>query len=218
MELKIGTQLILEPTHTEKVERFRCKVVEQMEDMLFIDYPINVATKKTVFLLDGTQFRATFLTENKQSFAFNTEVLGRRSGNIPMIMLVRPSKEEFIKIQRREYVRVDTPADVAVNFDNQTYQFVTHDISAGGIALNLNRIVNFKDGDMVNLTIVLPFSNGEIKYIQTDARIVRIFDRDNLKIASIQFSDTDEMDQQLIVRFCFERQLIIRKKEMNTEY
>lgn len=216
MELKIGTQLILEPTHTEKVERFRCKVVEKTEDMLFIDYPINVATKKTVFLLDGTQFRATFLTENKQSFAFNTEVLGRRSGNIPMIMLVRPSKEEFIKIQRREYVRVDTPADVAVNFDNQTYQFVTHDISAGGIALNLNRIVNFKDGDLVNLTIVLPFSNGEIKYIQTDARIVRIFDRDNLKIASIQFSDTDEMDQQLIVRFCFERQLIIRKKEMNT--
>lgn len=218
MELKIGTQLILEPTHTEKVERFRCKVVEKTEDMLFIDYPINVATKKTVFLLDGTQFRATFLTENKQSFAFNTEVLGRRSGNIPMIMLVRPSKEEFIKIQRREYVRVDTPADVAVNFDNQTYQFVTHDISAGGIALNLNRIVNFKDGDLVNLTIVLPFSNGEIKYIQTDARIVRIFDRDNLKIASIQFSDTDEIDQQLIVRFCFERQLIIRKKEMNTEY
>lgn len=216
MELKIGTQLILEPTHTEKVERFRCKVVEKTEDMLFIDYPINVATKKTVFLLDGTQFRATFLTENKQSFAFNTEVLGRRSGNIPMIMLVRPSKEEFIKIQRREYVRVDTPADVAVNFDNQTYQFVTHDISAGGIALNLNRIVNFKDGDLVNLTIVLPFSNGEIKYIQTDARIVRIFDRDNLKIASIQFSDTDEIDQQLIVRFCFERQLIIRKKEMNT--
>lgn len=218
MELKIGTQLILEPTHTEKVERFRCKVVEKTEDMLFIDYPINVATKKTVFLLDGTQFRATFLTENKQSFAFNTEVLGRRSGNIPMIMLVRPSKEEFIKIQRREYVRVDTPADVAVNFDNQTYQFVTHDISAGGIALNLNRIVNFKDGDLVNLTIVLPFSNGEIKYIQTDSRIVRIFDRDNLKIASIQFSDTDEIDQQLIVRFCFERQLIIRKKEMNTEY
>lgn len=49
MEIKIGTQLQLEPTYTDRVEKFRCKVVEQQEHILYIDYPVNMATKKTAF-------------------------------------------------------------------------------------------------------------------------------------------------------------------------
>ena len=218
MELKIGTILTLEPTYTENVEKFRCKVVEQQGDVLYIDYPVNVKTKKTAFLLDGAQFRVTFHTEDKQSFAFNTEVLGRKAGNIPMIMLACPPKEDFIKIQRREFVRVETPVDIAVHFQDHFYQFITEDISAGGIALILKGQVNFQEGDTVELTIVLPFSNGEIRYVQTDAIIISIFERDHKQIASIQFKDADDLDKQHLVRFCFERQLILRKKEMNETF
>ncbi|MEK4228996.1 flagellar brake protein [Solibacillus sp. FSL H8-0538] len=215
MELKIGTLLTLEPTYTERIEKFRCKVVEQEENVIYIDYPTNVMTKKTAFLVDGAQFRVSFHTEDKQSFAFNTEVLGRRAGNIPMILLACPPEEEFIKIQRREYVRVETPVDIALEHNGRFYQFVAEDISAGGTALHLKSLVDFKDGDYVRLMIVLPFSNGDMRYVQTDAVIIRIFERDEAHIASVQFTDTDELDKQHIVRFCFERQLIIRKKEMN---
>lgn len=62
---------------------------------------------------------------------------------------------------------------------------------------------------------MLPFTNGEIRYVETEAVIVRIFERDGVQIASIRFTDTDEVDQQHIVRFCFERQVLIRKKELN---
>ena len=215
MEIKIGTMLILEPTYTERVEKFRCKVVEQKDGVIYIDYPINTITKKTAFLIDGAQFRVTFNDESKQSFAFNTEVLGRKKGNIPMIMLSCPPDEEFIKIQRREFVRVETSVDVAVEYDNQFTQLVADDISAGGVLLNLTKPVNFEDGDTVRLTIVLPYTNNEIRYIQTDALVVTIFERENRKFASIQFTDTDDIDKQYIVRFCFERQLQIRKKELN---
>lgn len=216
MELKIGTMLILEPTYTDNVERLRCKVVEQSDHAIYIDYPVNTVTKRTAFLVDGAQFRATFLTEAKQSFAFNTEVLGRKQGNIPMIMLAVPPEEEFIKIQRREYVRVETGVDVALEYDGRFSQFVTEDISAGGILLNLNQPASFKDGDIVPLTIVLPYMNGDIRYVITEARVVRVFERDGKRFASMQFKDTDDLDKQYIVRFCFERQLQIRRKEMNT--
>ena len=215
MELKLGTTLTLEPTYTERFEKLRCRVVEQEDGIIYIDYPINVATKKTAFLVDGSQFRVTFQTEAKQSFAFTTTVLGRKSGNIPMIKLSCPSDEDIIKIQRREYVRVVTPVDIAIEFNDNFYQFVAEDISAGGIAILINQPIPFVDGDAVRLTIVLPFSNGDMRYVQTEAYIVRIFERDNVKIASIQFTDTDDIDKQHIVRFCFERQLKIRKKEMN---
>ena len=215
MEIKIGTMLILEPTYTERVEKFRCKVVEQKDGVIYIDYPINTITKKTAFLIDGAQFRVTFNDESKQSFAFSTEILGRKKGNIPMIRLSCPPKDEFIKIQRREFVRVETPVDVALEYDNRFIQLVAEDISAGGVLLPLREAINFKEGDTVRLTIVLPYTNNEIRYVQTDALVVTIFERKNRILASLQFTDTDDMDKQYIVRFCFERQLQIRKKELN---
>ena len=215
MEFKLGTTLILEPTYTERVEKFRCKVVEQKDGLIYIDYPTNIITKKTAFLIDGAQFRATFNDESKQSFAFNTEVLGRRKGNIPMITLSCPPDDEFIKIQRREFVRVETPVDVAVECNNCFTQLVATDISAGGMLLALQSSFNFEEGDTVRLTIVLPYTNSEIRYVQTDALVVNIFERDFRKFASLQFTDTDDIDKQYIVRFCFERQLQIRKKEVN---
>jgi len=215
MEIKIGTLLQLEPTYTERVEKFRCKVVEQKDNILYIDYPINIVTKKTAFLIDGSEFRATFRTEDKQSFAFNTEVIGRKAGNIPMIMLHCPKAEDFIKIQRREYVRVETPVDVAIQFKDYKYQLVTTDISAGGLAVMLKGEVAFKDDDEVKLTIVLPYANGDVKYVITEATIVRIFEKDDKTIATIRLIDTDDVDQQHIVRFCFERQLVNRRKELN---
>ena len=214
MEIKIGTMLILEPTYTERIEKLRCKVVEQQDGIIYIDYPTNTITKKTAFLIDGAQFRVTFNDENKQSFAFNTEVLGRRKGTIPMIMLSCPPDDEFIKIQRREFVRVQTPVDVAVECDNTFTQLVSEDISAGGVLLTLTKPVNFKNGDHVRLTIVLPYTNNEIRYIQTEALVTTIFERDNRTFASVQFTDTDDTDKQYIVRFCFERQLQIRNKEL----
>ena len=215
MDLKIGTILTLEPTYTERVEKFRCRVVEQGENIIYIDYPVNVVTKKTSFLVDGAQFRVTFMSESKQSFAFNTEVLGRKGGTVPMIILSCPSSEEFLKIQRREYVRVETKVDVSIEYDGRFTPLVTEDLSAGGLAVILSRPVNFREGDEVKLTIVLPYSNGDIKYVQTSAVIVRIFEKGEIRLASIQFTDTDDIDKQHIVRLCFERQLQLRKKELN---
>lgn len=213
MKIKIGTILTLEPTYTERVEKYRCKVVEQIDHIIFIDYPINTVTKKTAYLVDGAQFRASFHNDDNLSFAFNTEVLGRKVNNIPMIMLSCPPDNEFIKIQRREFVRVTTTVDVAVQFNNQFSQFVTADISAGGLALKLVNDAPFQAGDRLHLTIVLPYSNGEIRYVLSEANVVRIFQKDQLHLASLQFIDTDDIDKQFLVRFCFERQLLIRKKE-----
>ncbi|MEK4424745.1 flagellar brake protein [Solibacillus sp. FSL K6-1523] len=215
MELKIGTHLTLEPIYTELVEKFRCRIVEQQDNVIFIDYPVNVLTKKIAFLVDGAQFRVTFSTDSKENYAFNTEVLGRKAGNVQMIMLSLPPKEGFLKVQRREYVRIETPVDVAIEFNNQFYQFVAEDISAGGTAIHIKSPVGFDEGDRVKMVVVLPFTNGDVSYVETDAIIVRIFDRDEIRIASVHFTDTDDVDQQHIVRFCFERQLLFRKKELN---
>lgn len=215
MKIKLGTNLILEPTFTDKAEKYRCKVVDLDEQFIYVDYPIDTNTNRTAFFIDGAQLRASYVEESKSAFAFQTEVLGKRNGQIPMIKLLYPGDSEIIKIQRRDFVRVTTALDISIQFEDEKYQFVTDDLSAGGTAVILNREVRFKEGDEISLLIPLAFNNGDIKYVTTTAAVVRIWERGQQHIASLQFTDTDDLDKQQIVRFCFERQLSLRKREMN---
>ncbi len=212
MKPKVGTILTLEPTYSDTLEKFRCKVVEERENTILIDYPTNTLTKKTSFLMEGAQLRASFVEDAIAAYDFKTEVLGRVHRNIPMIILSFPGNEHVIKVQRREFVRVDTPVDMAVEFEGNFSQFVAEDISAGGSAIIINQPVTFKEGSIILLTIALPFTNGDVKYIHTKALVVRFWMKGEIRLASIQFVDTDDVDKQQIVRFCFDRQLLMRRK------
>lgn len=217
MEFKIGTNLTLETINQDTPERYSCRVVDVLDGEIFIDYPIHNVTKRTVYLNVGDTFRVTFIDDKKVAHAFFTTILGRKKANIPMIRLAAPSDEDIEKIQRREYVRVETAIDVAMRYDNQFYQFVTADVSAGGIAIYLNRLLPLKPDDEVELTLVLPFAKEEdgTQYVHVTGRIIRIIEKDEQKIVPIQFVDTDEVDRKIITRFCFERQLINYRKEMS---
>ncbi|WP_339249964.1 flagellar brake domain-containing protein [Sporosarcina sp. FSL W8-0480] len=212
MFLSIGTTLtIVKVDREEKNEQFKSKVVDAGENFVMIDYPVNVETNRTTFLIDGTKLNVTFV-RNNVSYLFKTEVTGRANKGIPMLKISYPGDQMLTKIQRREFVRVETAVDVAVGYRGVFQQFVADDISAGGIALNLGPNDTFEDGEKVRLTIALPFMNDEIKYIKTDAKTIRTWKKNERDIASLQFVETTPKDRQNIIRFCFERQLQARNE------
>lgn len=215
MDIKLGTNLVLDAFDEETDERFKCKVVDQRDNMLFIDYPVSTTTHRTAFLVEGTRLRVSYVDELKIGYAFRTSVIGRKKGNIPTIQLILPADEEFQKIQRREYVRVETPVDVAIYRNNTFTQYVAEDISAGGLAILASSLTEFKELEKVELTIALPFEdrNEGVRYVETTAEVIRVIERDEMFVAPLKFTETDDIDKQLIIRFCFERQLQIRKKE-----
>lgn len=214
MKLKVGTTLVIETNFTETTEHYKCRVVEIDEDSncIMIDYPIHIKTKKTAFFIEGTQLHVNFTENSNAAYAFRTEILERVRKNIPMLKLSYPGDDQLIKIQRREYVRVETPVDVSVNFHGDVYQFVADDISAGGMAILLDRAIHFKENDVIDLLIVLPYANGDLKYVRTVAHVIRIAEKSGRHVASLQFDGIEDTDRQYIVRFCFERQLLNRKK------
>ncbi|MGE7636833.1 flagellar brake protein [Peribacillus frigoritolerans] len=70
---------------------------------LFLDFPIDVETGKIAFLMDGTQFNVTFSNEKEQAvYVFESEVPGKVKGRIPMMQLLLPEAETFVKIQWRQ--------------------------------------------------------------------------------------------------------------------
>lgn len=210
MRLEVGTIIIIEKDFTDDGEKYKSRVVDSGEDFVLIDYPTHIETGKTAYFMNGTQLYVSFTDKLKLSYAFKTEINGREKSNIPMLKIYYPGDDQLIKIQRREYVRVETPIDVAVLKDNNKVQLVAEDISAGGIALNLRSVISFEENDVVSLYVVLPFTNRDPVYIQTEGEIVRIWEDSGKNIASIKFDGISPDNRQQIVRFCFERQLQMR--------
>lgn len=56
----------------------KCKLVDQEENILYIDFPINSKTGKTVFLTDGTELVATFVNSEKNRINFVLKFLARK--------------------------------------------------------------------------------------------------------------------------------------------
>lgn len=210
MLLTIGAIIVIEKDFTEDGEKYKSRVVDSGENFVMIDYPTHIETGKTAYFMNGTQLFVSFTDKLKISYAFKTEVSGRENQNIPMLKLIYPGDEQLIKIQRREYVRVETPIDVAVVKEGNKAQLVAEDISAGGIALNIRNSEAYEELDIVSLYIVLSFINREPVYIQAEGEIVRIWEDKGKNIASVKFGEISSENRQHIVRFCFERQLQTR--------
>ena len=216
MRLSIGTNLQIEEDYTEEKETFRSRVVDYgSETEIHIDYPINNVTNRTSFFLDGTELYVTFVDEQKISYAFRSKVMGRVKGQVPMMKITYPGDDQLIKIQRREFVRVETSVDVTLETEKgEKAQLITSDISAGGVALNIRNLDYLQVNDIVQLTLVLPFIKAGIEYGTVKAEIVRIWEDNGRNLASFRFVDIDERLRQHIVRFCFECQLEQRNERL----
>lgn len=215
--LNIGDTLYLEIKYSDEREKFKSRVVDKRGNQVFIDYPTSEKTGRTAFFLDGTELKVSFYAKDNAVYMFDSEIIGRKKENIPMIIISYPGNDKLIRIQRREYVRIDATVDIAVhpvNNDFKPFTTVTVDISAGGAAIILPPNHKFKPQTDLMCYLVLPLSNGEYFYIKAHSKIIRIISgtmgsRDK---APIQFIDLKETQIQQITRFCFERQLSERKR------
>lgn len=201
---------------TDSSERYKCRLVEYNEKELYIDYPIHLETNKAVFLVNGTQLRGSFVTNEGISYLFDTEIIGRLKQNIPMLILPFPTKDQLIKIQRRQYVRVAACIDIAIHpIPNEYMPFtsITIDISAGGAAVLVPKTIDLAEDILAELILVLSLQNGEYYYPKLRGKLIKVldFDEKNNKLI-IQFVDVSPKNRQLLLRYCYDIQLSYKKK------
>ncbi|ADU30110.1 flagellar brake protein [Evansella cellulosilytica] len=214
--IKVGTTIFLELNPVEENKRYRSKILDYEDNKIFIDFPVDENTKKPHFFLEGTEFRAWFLGKDEAIYLFHTEVVGKIERKMPMLLLKDPGIENYRRIQRRQYVRIESAVDVAVHPVQQHFEpftTVTLDISGGGMAILLPEAHTLQPNIEITVWLPLHFKVGDMAYIKCSAKIVRIIKESGREKASLQFSQISEIERQKIVRFCFEKQLAIRKKE-----
>lgn len=217
--LKIGDTIILESRNEKEVHEYKSKVTEIFSDRIYIDYPVNKKTGKTVYLINGMQFKASFVGKDESLYLFDTEVTGKVREPIPMLVLSYPGDGKLVRIQRRQYVRVEANVDIAIHpLHGELLPFatITTDISAGGAAIVLpERAAALLPGTVVEAWLVLHMKSGDYHYMKIPCKVIRVFQVEGSHVykASLQFLEIEPKERVLLIRYSFERQLELRKKE-----
>ncbi len=170
----------------------------------------------------GTELTASFINKEQHAYSFQTVVTVRVKEKIPLLSITYPGDHKLNRIQRREYVRVETTLDVAVHpLENEFLPFkaVTTDISAGGAALLIPKSTILNQGQEVVVWFSLPFHDEEIDYIKVRGKILRFIQVENERFYKVplQFFNIDELTRQKLIRFCFQQQIIMRRKGLMAE-
>ncbi|MEH6945141.1 flagellar brake protein [Bacillus sp. JJ722] len=215
--MKIGNFVLLKIKNGTEIEEYKSKVLEIERDSFCIDIPQNIRTLKSNALPKDVTIDLTYLTTDGNVFEFKTRVIGKKNSGVNMVELHYPSQEKHEKIQRRQFVRVNVPVDVAIHCPKNTITaFVSHteDISAGGIAVFIPNNVEVKPNQIIDVWLALLFNSGEFKYLKFKSRVIRVLERDEFtqNIMTIEFTDISKGDRQLLIRYCFEKQLQLRDK------
>lgn len=217
--MKLGTILQLEVIQSrkkgsDKDNKYRCKLIDKNEQCIFIDFPVNIKSKKTAVFAKGTVFDITFVGDDEMIYKFRSKLITKIKGEIPSLAIQKP--DNVHRIQRRNFIRVETVVDVAVHSDQNLFSpfiTVTNDIGAGGLSLIVPRNQPII-GDLVELWLVLPMSKGSFLYPNIRAKLVhQEKERNEITIASVQFLTLDTKMEQSLIQFCFEKQREARKKQ-----
>ena len=214
--LTIGVTIMLEKSHSNQPETYKCRLMDIRDGNLYIDYPVNIYTNRIDYLINGTQLKGTFLGKDQNTYLFTTEIKGRVRENIPLLLLEYSGEEDLQKIQRREYVRVSLSKDVDVySINNEFHPFtaLTTDISAGGAAFIVPKNIEVKPNTFLVLGFSFEMKNREVYDMSVQVKVKRIVEiLNNRKKVSVEFLELNETERQLVMRYCFERQLEDRKR------
>lgn len=217
--MEIGAFLQLETlfAHPYDKQTFRSKIIEKNEHYIFIDYPFHEISKRTKYFPLQARFIVTYIDKGQSIYQFKTHIAGKANLPVPALALRMPAADEIERIQRRQYVRIDTAVDVSVhsiggNF--APFTTVTADISAGGLSLILPPDNEIPHKDALDICLVIPMEGINPHYIYAKGEHVRSYSYEHsVPLASIKFTAIHAQDKQRIIRYCFQKQRDARRKE-----
>lgn len=211
--MKIGDVINLtgQWKNEDKEFNYRCKIVDMEKDAIYIDYPVDIETSQTVYFPLNESFYVRYIKETAV-YQFQSKAVDRASKVIPVLKITVPSKDEFEKIQRRAYLRVETAVDISIHCPEDSFSpftTITKDLSGGGtrfvIPHSLENIT-FENDQPLLIYLVLRYSPEKYEYIETEAHVVRVLDDHKPSEVSVSFDIENIQDEQKIIQYCFQVQ------------
>lgn len=197
----------------EARQEYKSRIADISEHYITMEVPMNERTGKLKKLYAGDELSVYFMTDGGVKNYFTSSVLGFREDVVRVVLIRKPELEAITKIQRRNFLRVPAELDLAVKLTEQL-QFVgvTDDVSGGGISFLCDPSIPLETQKAISCWLLLSYRNGKVDHVPFKGEIVRLKGMDSGKQqVMVRFIDISDKDRQKIIRYCFERQLEIRK-------
>lgn len=197
----------------ESRQVLKSRIAEVDEQFLSIEVPMNENTGKLKRLFAGDELSVFFLTEGGVKNYFSSHVLGFKEDVLRLVIIRKPDPEAITKIQRRNFLRVPAELELAVKLTDQIQLVaVTDDVSGGGISFLCDKNVPVHTGDEISFWLLVPFKSGKNDHIPFKGECVRVKLLESGKQQiMVRFTEIRDKERQKIIRYCFERQLELRK-------
>lgn len=197
----------------EAKQEYKSRIADITESFISMEIPLSEATGRFKQLYQGDEISAYFVSEDGVKNYFNTTVIGHSDDVIRLVRIKKPQPEAITKAQRRTFLRVPADLEIAVKMSEQL-QFVTltEDISGGGVSFLCDDYIPANAGQSASCWLLIQYKNGQIEHVPFKSEIVRVTPLEKGKQqVMLRYSEISDRDRQKIIRFCFERQLEIRK-------
>lgn len=201
---KIGDSITIKHERYAE-ESLRCRIIDKDERFLYVDYPINIRSTKSVAPTPNRYF-SVFYTVSEKVYEFSATIKPYNKLTVPALAIPVPKIEEVRKIQRREFVRIKTNVDIAIHCLNNSFKpftSVTYDISGGGAAVIIPPDICLESVNKLKVYLVLQCEKNKYDYIATEAEFIRFQRLGEIRIMSIKYHFDQQNDQEKIIQFCF---------------
>ncbi|MBU5254775.1 flagellar brake protein [Tissierella praeacuta] len=211
--LSIGTKIDIIRVRGDKEISYPSQVLDIVDSQeLIISGPIK--QNNLVFIHNGEEIDICYNVENIGKHYFIAKVLSRNNSPVYSLKVSRIS--EVRKIQQRNYYRLLTALSVdkehsiikGNDFEILVEHCETNNISGGGMKLYCN--YEHKVGDEIICSLKIGDS-----FVRTKALVVRVEETNSFNYRfsiGISFSEIKEEDRDLIIKYIFEQQRILRLK------
>ncbi|MCF6093518.1 flagellar brake domain-containing protein [Microaerobacter geothermalis] len=208
---------ILTTDEEEVKKEYKARVADRNEHYIATEIPLEVTTGRMKIFLPGTEILVWYIAADGSRIQFKTQILGRKEDQIPLLIIKTPSIKELKKTQRRNFLRVPAELELSIQGGkNGVHVLVkTRDISGGGVAFTCEEQVLLKKDDELVCWLVLPLRTGGVTHANFIGKVLRVEppkEKGLHQWVSLKIDQISNQDQQKLVRYCFERQLELRKK------
>jgi c-di-GMP-binding flagellar brake protein YcgR len=198
---------------------YKARIADYNADYISIELPLSEETGRIGFFSEGKKIEVWLYTPEGAKYTFECLAIGRRKERIPLMLISHPLPNTVRREQRREFLRVPCYEEIAMHplqsgdFNPFIAKFV--DLSGGGLAFISLEKPKISTEKEFKWWLSLVLKSGPILHPSGTAKLIRIIPPAEKGLpykCPIEFTNLAETERQKIIRFCYERQLEIKKK------
>jgi len=210
---KINQMLYIQTETDSEPVTLRSRVADMDDQTIYIEIPLNEKSRSLYRASIGEKLQVYYFTQDGVKHLFESDVLGFRKESVSLLSIRKPDPDGIIKEQRRSYLRVEANLEIGVRIGEKLrFVAVTEDIGGGGASFLCERRWPIVPNVVLSCWLLLSYRDGSIAHAKFEGEVVRVLSVEPDKhLVMLRFLDITESDQQKIIRYCFERQLDMRK-------